>query len=291
MYPTRDVTHDLIELNGRHPDTYRKYYLPFCEMNVSKYKTTDTWLVVQKVLKDKVAIQAALKEGGNEWEHVVVKIGEPEMIEKEYLRSRLLYANGLNGFVPYICLFKCFDDDGRYVKVDDSSLKNTGFCQGGNKMKSSIIMPYFGDNSLESIIKNNLLDFETIKMCIIGVIYNLREAYERVGFVHSDMHLENIFLKFEDNFYFPLIMDFGNSLVISPRFHQDRRAKIYYNVRHMADVIKILNELKDLYVLHPQKQINIVPILTKIQQSSNNVQLLDFTVLSTMIQNLEAETM
>ena len=123
--PTMDFLEDLQILNDEHPLGIKKFFLPFCQENLKENPglTTKEWLTAKEILQKKVAIKAVLNHGDFNQESVVVK---REEIEKEFLRSRLLFMSGIEGFIPYICMFSCNDKITMSV-TNKELIKNKGF--------------------------------------------------------------------------------------------------------------------------------------------------------------------
>lgn len=251
--PNRDSLQELRLLNDGFPNV-TKFFLPFCQYKIDQNPelSTDEWLVAKKILKNKVAIQGLLNAAGFNDEYVVVKVGNTEDIEKEFLRSRLLFANNLLGFLPYICMFKCNDDPKMYVTTQENILLDKGFCRKTNQTNqtmSAIVMPFLKEKSVEENMIQNTIDFSIVIHCLKMLIILLQEAFEKVGFIHRDMHWNNVFIKYKENI--PLIIDYGDSLFIPRGYTQQTTDKLMfpfaYHAMHYNDFLKLLSELGDIY--------------------------------------------
>ena len=284
MYPNRDSISGLIEMERRDRGTFTgtKYFLPICQQKVDLDqlgKGTGDWLLVDKVLKDKVAIQSYLRLNNEESENVVVKIGDSDVIGRDYLRSNILWNKGISGFARYICMLTCKDKILRYDKhvVRESS----GFCTGGDDV-SAIVMPFYSNSSLESYLKTtDHVDLQYVKSCMITVIVNLRNAFVNASFIHGDMTLNNILLCENGD---PLIFDFGNSFII-PVEYQNKDIPFYKEL-HMNDIKTFVNEIETV-LLWTSK-----PLLLKMSQlnsriSQFNGNLIPVDELLFIINNLE----
>lgn len=139
--------------------------------------------------------------------HIVIKIAHKDKTnKKEYQIGETL--KNIPGFIKYICLFNCFDahnigDNDNYV----------------------LIMPYINNNSMRNYkwsLENTHILKSLLKQCIVSLMY----AYLEHGFLHNDLHLDNIMFKktkvhsikhrdleIETNGYKIIIMDFDLSFI------------------------------------------------------------------------------
>ena len=163
--------------------------------------------------------------------NIVVKMGrENGTIRKEYSISEHLHKMNCSGFIQFICIFECYDNN--------SSDK---ICQGTpekNTKKEVLIMKYFSEGSVKSHAWTNS-NFHILRSILIQTIYSLVVAYENTGFLHNDSHLDNILIKrtsrthnnyqidrriieIETNNYTCVIMDFENC------FFTDKSSPIFF---------------------------------------------------------------
>ena len=161
---------------------------------------------------------------------VVVKMGrENSTIKKEYYISEQLHKAECPGFIKFICVFECFDNN-----------SPDKICQGTseNTKKEVIVMRYFSAGSVKSHPWNSS-NFHILRSVAIQVICSLVVAYQNTGFIHNDSHLDNILIKrttkthnvyqidgrmveIETNNYTCVIMDFENC------FLTDKRSPIFF---------------------------------------------------------------
>jgi len=125
--------------------------------------------------------------------HIVIKIGkENKTIEKEYTIGIALNKEKLVGFIQFICLFDCFDDTNKTDLIPIN-----GICNGEQKQenkKNVLIMPFFVDGSIKNY--NWLKDkFIILKSLLQQAIMSIFIAYHKLGFLHGDLHLDNILMK------------------------------------------------------------------------------------------------
>lgn len=163
--------------------------------------------------------------------HIVAKIGySNKTLEKEWQIGNML--NGIPGYINYICLFECFDDS--YKKE-----KPTRICNAEKKPENNkkvLLMPYINEGSVKSF-KWSVDKFDILRSVIIQSIMSALVAYQKIGFIHGDFHLDNILLKktkktyieytletdkgikiikIPSNGYKIVIMDFENSWIVKP---------------------------------------------------------------------------
>ena len=160
--------------------------------------------------------------------NIVVKMGRSNStINTEYSISEYLQKMNCSGFIKFICIFECFDNN--------SSDK---ICQGTpekHSKKEVLIMKYFNEGSIKSHAWTNT-NFHILKSLLKQTVYSLVVAYHKTGFIHNDSHLDNILIKrtsqthnyyqidrrhfeTETNNYTCIIMDFENCLFSDKKSH------------------------------------------------------------------------
>lgn len=164
--------------------------------------------------------------------HIVVKIGLcNKTLEKEFKIGNLLAS--IPGYISYICLFDCYDDS--YEKINPSRICNAE--KKDTNLKKVLLMPYIIEGSVKNY-KWSLYKFDILRSVVIQAIMSTIQAYQKVGFIHGDFHLDNILLKktkkkyitynietdkgikeiqIPSNEYKVIIMDFENSWIIENR--------------------------------------------------------------------------
>lgn len=179
--------------------------------------------------------------------HIVIKIGpEGKTVEQEYQIGQLLYEANLPGFIKFICKFSCLDNT-------DGSKKIQTICSATDDIvknrRDVLIMPYIQEGS----IKRGIWTEEKIpllKTLLIQTLVAVCIAYMNIGFIHNDLHLDNILYKktkkeyFYDgipsNGYKVVIMDFEGSMV-----HVDRKRGAEFYWQSIRNFISRVNT--DLY--------------------------------------------
>lgn len=220
--------------------------------------------------------------------NIVVKMGRDNgTIRKEYSISEHLHKMNCSGFIRFICIFECYDNN--------SSDK---ICQGTpekNTKKEVLIMKYFNEGSVKSHAWTHS-NFHILRSILIQTIYSLVVAYHNTGFIHNDSHLDNILVKrttrkqnkyqidrrsieIETNNYTCIIMDFENC------FFTDKSSPIFFwkmieNIITRVG-IELTNNKGDKI-----EASNIYEILGFISNNKNNSYLQVLTIIP-MIEQME----
>ena len=181
------------------------------------------------------------------------------------------------GFVKYHCYFTCNDNLQKYNDVND--VNDIVICEGRGTSNGIIIMPYY---SLGSIKTFNWSDnnFDQFKNIILQVVLSLYNAYLIEGFLHQDIHLENVLLKTNLNkkieYMYPKItlysnliikiIDFANSRLFDFRsqdtdklFNADLQnffIRIKLDLKFDNNLLMILNGNPENYILNLIETIN-----------------------------------
>lgn len=184
-----------------------KYFLDFCNKKVINDKNTRDWLITKNLLLDQKVIEGVMYNT----EKVVIKIGNKEDMDKDYKTNQDLH--NYKGFVRYICQFSCQDDLRKY-KHDDGSWSNTyGFCEVNGKDKTNaIIMPYYNLSSMFKY-KWNRINFDIFKKILKEIVRLLIKTNSEIGFLHNDIHLDNIMIKNTKYGLRGYIIDFEKSTI------------------------------------------------------------------------------
>ena len=167
-------------------------------------------------------LQAILTNGVKT--NIVVKLGpENKTIRREYNISNALFRAEIPGFIKFTCIFTCYDDTHKKEKA-------TKICVGKEIDENSrdvLLMPFFSEGSIKTHFWN-MQNFHILKSVIMQAISSVFLAYHRIGFLHNDLHFDNILLKrtskpilfysnelqIPTNGYSIAIMDFDSSMLI-----------------------------------------------------------------------------
>jgi len=222
LYPTH---------NSRNHNTF-KYKLN-CQEKIDSSKDTKEWLELFKIIPhdspDYKLFHALLEKE----KHIVVKIG-PSILTKEFQIAKELETLKLSTFLHYYCKFQCLDDfnslnnSSKYLCKDSSGKEITIL------VMPDIILGQIGN------YKWNRTNFIILKNVLKHIIISLFYAYNKIGFIHKDLHLGNILLQktklkeisygdfgsLECMGFIPIIMDFDKSNI-----NEEYPSKVYNDIK------------------------------------------------------------
>lgn len=191
-----------LERKHHKPDGANKYHINCSELEKNPSLIP---VILEKVIKNKndVTILESIitdKSIISKQKHIVVKIGKVnKTIEKEYHIGRKLEEQKIYGFIGYMCLFVCFDDTYQKIDMNNSMLS---LCSASKEKESEpenkkaiLVMPFIQEGSLKNFNWFNGDKFNVLKSIIKQTVISLTIAYNKCGFIHNDLHLDNILLK------------------------------------------------------------------------------------------------
>ena len=291
-------------LNRKHrkPEGANKYHIdcneleknpsliPIIIKNVIQNKNDTT--ILQSIITDKSITQNN--------RNIVVKIGKiNRTIEKEFNIGKQLENEKLTGFINYICLFNCYDNTYNNLKVDIEKNNNNieSLCSAKKKeenLKTVLIMPYINEGSIKNF-KWNKEKYDALKSVILQTIMSVFTAYQLCGFLHNDLHLDNILVKktkketinykFKDekdknkdkvieinikaDGYKIVIMDFENSMINIK--DKDGLRTYWSNLLNM--MLRLYHDIKneDNDIIRMDNLSNITSFIEKQEKSNENI--------------------
>lgn len=167
-----------------------KYKLD-CNSKIDKDNpTTENWL---KVLKKIPQVPILIGKLDITKKTVVVKFEDYDAMSKEYEVSNILYKENIPNVIKFYCFFSCEEDREKF-KILETVEKNTTLCSGPGLGTGFIIMPYYQIGSVMKY-KWNSENLNTLKNIMSQTILALCSAYIKTGFVHLDLHLNNVLLR------------------------------------------------------------------------------------------------
>lgn len=152
---------------------------------------------------------------------IVVKLGLSESLLKEYQYGAVLKT--IPGFINFICLFQCHDDPETYKHP----FKDIPLCQGNADTPRvyGLVMPYLSLGSFRDY-SGWVEHPQRFRACFLQLVWSLYEAYTEHGFIHNDIHLNNVLIRrtkknavtykhttLPTEGFSITVMDFGNSLM------------------------------------------------------------------------------
>jgi hypothetical protein len=166
-----------------------KYFIKCTPSSLSSIETIDA-------KAERAILSAVLNDGHvRKSQNVVVKLGISRNLKTEYSTASKLYKK-IPGFVKYICGFECPDDVARYSNHAQST-KPASLClssESGADQVYVLVMPHIAKGSMLAYSWNTR-NFPMLKSCLKQVVLSLATAFEMFGFLHSDVHLENILIR------------------------------------------------------------------------------------------------
>ena len=187
--------------------------------------------LLQKQRDEDSRVLLAVLEKNHSKVNIVVKMArENTTIRKEYSVSEHLHKTKCSGFMKFICIFECYDNNSSDKMCQGTPEKST--------KKDVLIMKYFNEGSVKRHAWTNS-NFHILRSIIIQTICSLVVAYHNTGFIHNVSHLDNILIKrttrthnkyqvdrrvieIETNNYTCIIMDFENC------FFTDKSSHIFF---------------------------------------------------------------
>lgn len=225
-----------------------KYYIDCTKRITGDQPTTEAWLTVLDRLKptnfqdtNRVLLGVLEKQ-----KRVVIKIGESQLLIKEYKVGTMVSAAKVPCFMKYICYFECQDD---YKEHPDAARKF--LCKAPGKQMKCLVMKHYSMGSLGAYAWTPQ-KLDLLKTLLIQCVGALIMAFERVGIVHSDAHARNVLIEptkkttitveiSGKSYTLPtqghrvVFMDFENTLLSTDR--QAGRENVYRDVlRLVADL-------------------------------------------------------
>lgn len=286
-----------LERKHHKPDGANKYHI-----NCSEFEKNPSMIpvILEKVIKNKndVTILESIitdKSIISKQKHIVVKIGKVnKTIEKEYHIGRKLEEHKIYGFINYMCLFICFDDT--YMKIDINDITGSlSLCSASNEKenkKAILVMPFIQEGSIKNFNWFNGDKFNILKSIIKQSVISLTIAYNKCGFIHNDLHLDNILLKktkketieYQMNDkneitiktfgYKAIIMDFDSSMINIDNKSKNGYEYFWKNIYNMISRIETDLKNKNNMSISVSNMKNIITYILE-QQSINIVKLLE----------------
>ena len=126
---------------------------------------------------------------------IVLKFGILDYINKEYEINVQLAS--LPNFIKYYCKIECNDSIKNIINHKEN-ISNYKICHYGDNPVSILVMNYYKLGSIYDYewSKDN---FYILKNLIKQVVFAVILAYEKIGFIHGDLHCGNVLIKAKRN--------------------------------------------------------------------------------------------
>jgi hypothetical protein len=153
---------------------------------------SDKWLKLISILYFTNNFSAVIIAGlYDNHKDIVLKVGISNSIDKEFEVSKEL--KDMPNFIRYYCKFICMDDIKKIIK-SEGLIKNYYLCKSGKEQIGILTMNYYKLGSIGSYGWNRD-NITILKNVLKQTIYAILYAYVKVGFIHGDLHADNILLK------------------------------------------------------------------------------------------------
>jgi len=123
-------------------------------------------------------------------EKVVVKLTQNTNLKR--IKNISYLVRSLPNFPKTYCVFQCIEDE---TKFDTNYLDSLGFCKNNPTSTDPLItleIMKLYKNKLSEL--KNSLDINQTKPILKQLIFSLINAFQKTGFIHGDLHIDNILL-------------------------------------------------------------------------------------------------
>ncbi len=122
---------------------------------------------------------------------IVLKIGIQNAINKEYEIAEKL--NNIPNFIRYYCKFICQDDIKEIIN-NQNMINAYTLCKNDKNIIGILAMNYYKIGSIGNY-KWSVDNFVILKNLLQQTVYAVLYAYIKTGFIHGDLHCDNILIK------------------------------------------------------------------------------------------------
>jgi serine/threonine protein kinase len=123
--------------------------------------------------------------------NIILKVGFLNAIEKEFEIANKLKE--FPNFIKYYCIFNCNDSIMNIIN-NQHMISNYKMCNYSNDSVGILTMNYYKLGSLGNY-QWNKTNLNILKNVLKQTIFSVLYAYEKIGFIHGDLHPNNVLLK------------------------------------------------------------------------------------------------
>jgi serine/threonine protein kinase len=162
------------------------------KLNLKCDEDKDKWLNLIKILYNSNDLNAVIIKGlYDNKKDIVLKVGIKNAIDKEFEIATILKE--FSGFIRYYCKFLCYDDIKKIIKNEDM-INAYCLCKNGKNEIGILTMNYYKLGSIGSF-NWNISNIDVLKNVLKQTVFAVLYAFEKIGFIHGDLHSDNILLK------------------------------------------------------------------------------------------------
>jgi hypothetical protein len=123
--------------------------------------------------------------------NVIVKISQSSTIDKEYAIAEKIKTARIPGFILFICKLQCNDNLQRY----NNNPRGVQLCSGQSEdVQNLLVMPYISGGSMRAYAWESHSPKQLVS-CLTQLVLSLASAFQQIGLLHSDIHLDNVLLR------------------------------------------------------------------------------------------------
>jgi hypothetical protein len=151
------------------------------------------WLETVKDLMttDAMLSEKTIEEILTKHRHVVMKIAyndDTEEFVKDWEAFQMLKTSDIPNTIEHLCMFKCNDDIKTYIP------ERMPVCRVKGEMMQVLVMQHVPNGSFATF-NWSTVPIEAFRSCIKQTILVALNAFVRCGFVHGDLHLDNVLVQ------------------------------------------------------------------------------------------------
>ena len=184
--------HLLTKVSGTQ-NSDQKYFLQTCKDTFEKSLSHAQWLSLKRLIQSSPDGEVFLAEFRLHSDaKVVVKVGKGDSIKREMLIAETLHNKRVPNTAPAYCWFTC-EKSKSLTEFQRTHIVPQELCDGPGAGLGVAIVPWYPYRFVD--IPDMDLSRTCVKQLVLQVFYALFVAFDACGFVHNDLHLNNILLQ------------------------------------------------------------------------------------------------